>query len=132
MTGSEKVKFAGIEADLAGIIKIDGGYDILEYMDSVDYVTTNLGCDTTDCDASTTPMSFEFLFGNFATSGDVDNFLAAIAQNGIVFHLSPERGGPESNSNPVNDSEVSEPATFVILAMGLAALGRRGRSRKAL
>ena len=126
MTGSEKTKFAGIEANLAGDIKNNGGYNIVEYMDSVDYVIGTLGCDTVNCDANETPMAFEFLFSDFDSMDDVDSFLTDITSSGVVFHLSPERGGPGSSSN-VPTSNVSEPSTFLLLALSLILLSSKRR-----
>jgi hypothetical protein len=89
------------------------GIGIVEYATSHDYlIFDSMQCDTTNCDASDTKMSFEFKFN--LTAEDQDLLLAGIQTDGIEFHLSPER--------------VPVPAAvwlFGSALMGMGALARR-------
>ena len=116
-TGSEKAVFAGnAEAKLKDDSTNNfGGLGLLDSATSRDWVLLN-GCDTTNCAASTVAMSFEFQFDLAII--DEDAFLAAIEDDGIVFHLSPER----------RISEVPLPAAawlFGSALLGLGAIKRR-------
>jgi len=100
---------------------------------SVDWVIANIGtCDDTDCDASTTPMSFEKLFTDADDKTQIlgwledwddyngDNSLAKPI--GLVAHLSPERGGV-ADIPPV-------PVPAAIWLFGTALIGFIGISRR--
>ena len=114
MTGSEKVIFGqGVKGDLAKGASGNSYGSILDYMDSVDYVTSTasgLGCNTTNCGASNIPMAFEFEFGVSFQAQIIQD----IENNELEFHLSPERGAT---------SAVPVPSSIAILGLGLAVLG---------
>lgn len=138
MTGSEKVIFGqglfkdshgfqvfdeknlnGVNGNLAGVASGTFYGNILDYKDSVDYVTNSLGCDTINCDASDTPMAFEFKFGAF-TDQQREKLISDITNNELEFHLSPERGAAAPTTTT---SRVPEPSSVILLGLGLAALG---------
>lgn len=124
MTKSEKVIFGDpsdnahkITADLTKNASSGNFYGAIEeYMDSADYVIANLGCDTTDCDAMTTPMAFEFKFENSFSQLQINALISDVQTNEIEFHLSPERG-----AEPV--VEVPEPSSVALFGFALMALG---------
>jgi len=121
MTGSEKVDIGAFTADLAGAADAKlNNISVLDYKDSVDYVIASLGCNTTNCDASTTPMAFEFRFGAL-TDTQRDGLISYVQTNKLAFHLSPERGFV---------SAVPEPETYAMLLAGLGLLGFVARRRK--
>ncbi|MCP4323382.1 MAG: hypothetical protein GY951_00875 [Psychromonas sp.] len=150
MTYSEKVIFAGIEVSLAGNIpekdeskkkgkkkgkkKDEPKSNKFEYKDSVDYVINKLNCDINDCEENDTPMAFEFLFNGYS-EGDYLAMLDLIEKNGVIFHLSPERGGPGSDSNvptptpiPTPPPEtVPEPSMLWLFSLVLLLLGYSGK-----
>lgn len=117
MTGSEKVTFGSddkkITGDLAGGASAGSFYGgIIEYKDSVDYVFGALGCDNINCDASDTPMAFEFKFGNTFDTTQINMLISNIKINELEFHLSPERGGATATT--------PEPSSITLLGLGLA------------
>jgi len=128
MTGSEKVIFAGgYTADLAG--SAGGslqGHSLLNYKDSVDYVIASLGCDTIDCNADTTPMSFELKFDAF-TAAELASLIANIQSGELEFHLSPEWGGNATTVSEPDTVAVSEPSTLALFGLGLAGIAARRR-----
>ena len=107
-TGSEKAIFEGITAKLKDD-SLSGASSLAANAISRDYLVNNaMTCDTTDCAATTTTMSFEFQFGLSAAAFQA--LLGGIATNGIEFHLSPERGGPTA--------QVPAPATLLLMIFG--------------
>ncbi len=117
MTGSEKLLFLGYTADLAGDASDElFAATLQEYQDSSDYVIANLGCDTTNCDASATPMAFEFRF-DALSQNSIDQLISQIQTNELEFHLSPERGG----------SPMPEPSSTALFGLGLLAVNRQLR-----
>jgi hypothetical protein len=98
---------------------LDGSYSgigITEYATSHDYLIFGTGeCDTTNCSASDTKMSFEFKFNLVAE--DQDMLLDGIQTDGIEFHLSPEK--------------VPVPAAVWLFGSALMGMGAIARRKKA-
>ena len=122
-TGSEEVNVldAGggevFTADLGG--DADSSFGLVGYKDSVDYLLDN-ALATTDLSLNRdTPMSFEF---QFEVSSQNQQLVDYIVNNGLDFHLSPERGLLTGNNVP-------EPTAMMIWGvLGMAGLGLRRRS----
>ncbi len=117
--GSEKAIFDGITAKLKDD-SVSGANGLVANATSRDYLVNNAICDTTDCAATTTTMSFEFEFD--LSAGDFSSLLNGIAADGIEFHLSPERGALSVS--------VPEPGTLALLGIGLFGMGLARRKRK--
>ena len=147
--GSEKVKFEGITARLwdkphkkphkihedhpdtthdkphkphkPHKPSVSGASGLTKSATSLDYLL-NGTCDTSNCAATTTTMSFEFKFDlSWAAFEGPQGLLAGIASNGIEMHLSPEYG----------HTSVPEPNTLSLLGLGLVLLGLRSRRKRA-
>jgi hypothetical protein len=123
-TGSEKAIF-GVDSDkyegeLQGTAK---GTGITGYATSLDWLFdagngNTYGCDTTDCAAVDVTMSFEFQWDTSLINEEA--LLLAIEEDGIEFHLSPERdGGPPEPPTEV----VPVPAAAWLFGSGLGLLG---------
>jgi hypothetical protein len=125
---SLKAKAGKIEAK-GGIVVDLGQYPAGNTKTSVDWVIANRGCDTTNCDASDIPMSFEKLFTDAAEKMQILSWLedwqngGAKPAVGLIAHLSPERGGVVGDIPPV-----PVPAAFWLF--GTALVGFIGISRK--
>jgi hypothetical protein len=123
-TGSEKMVLydangdKAFEADLADSGDTSG-FGLVGSQDITDYLLGNSICTTALCLARDTAMSFEFKFALNATQNDA--FLA-LFDNGIEFHLSPERG------LPLDVPEIPVPAA--IWLFGTALIGFIGMSRR--
>jgi hypothetical protein len=127
MVDSEKVTIDGTNFSL--INSKDGAVNITDgsYKTSLTQIFDNNGlgglfpnCDSSSCDAVNTAMSFEFLWTTVATGAAFKDWLVN-ANNDLVFHMSPERGGPDIPSVPV-------PAAFWLF--GTALIGFIGMSRR--
>ena len=135
-TGSEKVIFGGITAELTTgkkgkkgkkAKKGTGTSGLQDSATSHDYVLAH-GCNTIDCAASTTTMSFEFAF-NMNTNA-FQTLLSDIKTGGIKFHLSPERAGPGSPPlTPPPPLKVSTPGTLPLMFSGMLLLFAAARRR---
>ena len=120
-TGSEKLVLNNnsggkeFEANLAG--DADNTFGLVDFKDSVDYLFDNsLATEQLSLNRDT-KMSFEFQFAEDVTENAK---LLALFDNGIEFHLSPERGQP-----------VPVPSTMLLLCSGLIGLaGFRKKFKK--
>ena len=88
---------------------------------SLDYLLDNNICDLTDCSATTTTMSFEFQFG--LSADEFEALRNSISDDGIEFHLSPERG-------LLPQMVVPTPATLPVMFFGILLLIAASRCRK--
>ncbi len=115
-------KLTGVKYDLAGNATVEKDYlglILRDSKDSEDYVTEavvngGLGQDTTNSNANTTPMAFEFKFDSLSST-DRGYLFSDIQTNEIEFHLSPERGG-------IAASAVPEPGLGLLLVISLIGL----------
>jgi len=125
MVDSEKVVIDGdnfkvIDSEKGEKTIIGGGYKT-----SLTYLIKEGICDPSSCDAINTPMSFEFLWtGAGMAVGEAYKDWLAMASNDLIFHLSPERGGPDTPEIP----GVPIPAAFWLF--GTALIGFIGLSRR--
>ena len=127
-TGSEKLVLNNssgkqFEASLAGDVKNDDTADpndqfgFIAFKDSVDYLFDNSLATEALSLARNTKMSFEF---QFVLDSAKNEALITLFDNGIEFHLSPERGSP-----------VPIPGAVYLLGSGLIGLaGIRRKFRK--
>ena len=115
--GSEKAVFGGMEVKLKDDSVSNGG-DVTDNATSRSFLIGNGTCDTTDCAATTTTMSFEFEFD--MSAGDFQSLVSDLSTNGIEFHLSPERGGPPP-------TQVPAPATVPLMLFGMLLLAASRR-----
>ncbi len=122
-TGSEKLILNDsdgneqFKADLAG--NADNEFGLVGFKDSVDYLFDNSLATEALSLARDTKMSFEF---QFILDTEVNNALLGFFDNGIEFHLSPERG---------NSPVVPIPGAVWLLGSGLIGLaGIRRKFRK--
>jgi uncharacterized membrane protein YgcG len=83
------------------------GGDMVNYATSHGWLLANSICDTQDCDADTTTMSFEFEYD--LAPLEAAALLAAIKNDGIEYHLSPE----------MRSSQVPIPASVWLLGSAL-------------
>ena len=125
-TGSEKLVLNNSDGDkqfkahLAGDVSTHhdldpvGDFGFVAFMDSVDYLFDNNLADEYLSLARYTKMSFEFQFEKDSTKNAA---FVALFDNGIEFHLSPERGNP-----------VPVPGAVYLLGSGL--IGMAGIRRK--
>jgi hypothetical protein len=95
------------------------GGGMVNYATSHDWLLANDICDTQDCDADTTTMSFEFEYD--LAPLEAAALLAAIQKDGIEFHLSPE----------MRSTPVPIPAAVWLFGSALAGLGFTKRRKMA-
>ena len=126
MVDSEKVAFNGERYSLIrskdDAVSINDG----SYKSSLTYIFDDNGkfpnCSDSSCDAVNTAMSFEFLWTDASTGQGFRNWLDT-PTNDLVFHMSPERGGPDDQP-----PAVPVPAAFWLF--GTALIGFIGMSRR--
>ncbi len=122
-TGSEKMVLNDANgdkqftADLAD--GVDDKYGLIDSADITDYLLGSGTCTEDLCLARDTAMSFEF---KFEIDPAANNAFLALFDNGIEFHLSPERG--------LQPAVVPLPASLPFLVAGLGALGLVARRRR--
>ena len=128
-TGSEQAIYSatfsdGIGGAYTGHLQGDSsGRGVDQYATSLDWLLANNVCDTTNCAASTTTMSFEWgLNYNAFPSFDPDEVIQGLMDNGIEFHMSPERG---------NSNVVPIPAAVWLLGSALGGLAMMRRRKTA-
>jgi hypothetical protein len=95
------------------------GGDMVNYATSHGWLLANGICDTQDCAADTTTMSFEFEYD--LAPLEAAALLAAIKNDGIEYHLSPE----------MRSSQVPIPAAVWLFGSALAGLGFAKRRKMA-
>lgn len=130
-TGSEKAILYNDDgdeifvADLADDADDDGDFGLLGYKDSSDYLLDNGLATLEESLNRDVKMSFEMMFAlDDALNSELIN---NIRNNGIEFHLSPERSG-----QPTTPTGVPSPTAGVagLVVLGLAAMRRRKKSMK--
>ena len=124
-TGSEKAIYKAVfgtyEGKLQGTVK---GKGVEQYATSHGWLLANSICDTTDCAASTTTMAFEWGINWHTPDVDDAAIIQGLMDDGIVFHISPER---QMMPMPEPPAAMPEPSAAVLFCVGALLVGMRIR-----